>query len=156
MSPQAVVEGVTLSALKSLIDFFYGCWIYKEQRPMPIYEYRCQHCGRKNEFITFRVSEPVPTVCQYCNSELIQKIPSRVRVRLSEETRLERLADPARLGGLDENDPKSMAKWMKSMTHEMGDELGEDMDVDDMIEEAMEEETKGPSGGAEGVTDDEF
>ena len=123
---------------------------------MPIYEYRCQQCGKKNEFITFRVSEPVPTTCKHCSSELIQRIPSRVRVRLSEETRLERLADPSRLGGLDENDPKSMAKWMKSMSHEMGEELGEDMDVDAMIEEAMEEESKGSSAETDSSVGDEI
>jgi hypothetical protein len=66
-------------------------------------------------------------------------------VRLSEETRLERLADPSRFGGLDENDPKSMARFMKTMTQEMGDDLGEDMDVDAMVEEAMEEEARGKS-----------
>jgi len=65
---------------------------------------------------------------------------------------MERLADPSRLGGLDENDPKSMAKWMKSMSHEMGDELGEDMDVDAMIDEAMEEEAR---GGSESEADDQ-
>jgi hypothetical protein len=53
---------------------------------------------------------------------------------------MERLADPSRLSGLDENDPRSMAKWMKSMTWEMGDEMGEDFDVDAMMEEAMSEE----------------
>lgn len=112
---------------------------------MPIYEYRCQKCGKKNEFITFRVSEPVPTTCQHCQSEQIKKVPSRVRVRLSEETRMERLADPSRLGGLDESDPKSMARWMKKMTQEMGDELGDELggDVDALVEEAMEEEARG-------------
>jgi len=112
---------------------------------MPIYEFRCKECGKKNEFVTFRVSEPLPEACRHCGSRLISRIPSRIRVRLSEETRMERLADPSRLGGLDENDPKSMAKWMKSMSHEMGDELGEDMDVDAMIDEAMEEEARGGS-----------
>ena len=121
---------------------------------MPIYEYRCQKCGKKNEFITFRVSEPVPTTCQYCSSELMQRIPSRVRVRLSEETRLERLADPARLGGLDENDPKSMARWMKTMGQEMGEDLGEDVDA--LVEEAMEEEAGGASGESGNVADDDF
>jgi putative FmdB family regulatory protein len=120
---------------------------------MPIYEFRCGGCGKKNEFITFRISEPVPTTCKHCGHDSLQRIPSRVRVRLSEETRMERLADPSRLGGLDENDPKSMARWMKQMTHEMGEDLGEDMDVDQMVEEAMEEESAGePAGGVAGPT----
>lgn len=121
---------------------------------MPIYEYRCQQCGKKNEFITFRVSEQVPDTCRHCGSELLRKIPSRVRVRLSEETRMEKLADPARLGGLDENDPKSMARWMKSMSREMGEDLGEDVDA--MVEEAMEEEASGhsPAGPDSSLDDD--
>ncbi len=124
---------------------------------MPIYEFRCQSCGKKNEFITLRVSEPVPDTCQYCGNQDIQRLPSRVRVRLSEETRMERLADPSRLGGLDENDPRSMARWMKRMSHEMGDDLGEDMDVDQMVEEAMEEQAGGGAGdqGAIGMGDDD-
>jgi len=84
------------------------------------------------------------------------KVPSRVRVRLSEETRLERLADPSRLGGLDEKDPKSMARWMKAMGQEMGEDLGEDMDMDALVEEAMEEDAKGVGpGGSGGLSDEE-
>lgn len=123
---------------------------------MPIYEYRCRACGKRSEFITFRISETVSGVCQHCGSDQTQRIPSRVRVRLSEETRLERLADPSRFAGLDENDPKSMARFMKTMTQEMGDDLGEDMDVDAMVEEAMEEEAKGKSLGSGSISDDDL
>ncbi len=112
---------------------------------MPIYEYLCLRCGKKSEVITFRVSEQVQPQCRHCDSVELQRIPSRVRVRLSEETRLERLADPSRFGALDENDPKSMARFMKAMTHEMGDDFDEDVDA--LMEEAMEEEasSKGQS-----------
>ncbi len=40
---------------------------------------------------------------------------------------MERLGDPAALGGLDENDPQSMARWMKTMAGEMGEDLDGDM-----------------------------
>jgi putative FmdB family regulatory protein len=123
---------------------------------MPIYEYRCQNCGKKTEVITFRVSEEVIPTCRHCGSEAMGRLMSRVRVRLSEETRMERLADPSRLGGLDENDPKSMAKWMKAMTHEMGEDF-EGEDVDAMLEEAMEEEAGGKAGpemGGSSLDDD--
>ena len=122
---------------------------------MPIYEFRCQTCGKKSEIITFRVSEEITPTCQHCGGDQLNRMMSRVRVRLSEETRLERLADPSRLGGLDENDPKSMARWMKSMTQEMGDDF-EGEDVDAMIEEAMEEESTGKSatGGVFPADDD--
>jgi hypothetical protein len=74
-----------------------------------------------------------------------------VTVRLSEETRLERLADPNLWGGVDENDPQSMAKMLKKL----GPELGEDFpgEVDQMVEEAMESEAQGEgeSLGDEGI-----
>jgi len=37
---------------------------------------------------------------------------------------MENLADPSSLAGLDENDPKSMARWMRKMSNEMGEDLG--------------------------------
>ncbi len=62
------------------------------------------------------------------------------RVR-SDEDRLDALADPGALGGLDENDPKSVARWAKKMGKEMGEDLGEDFD--EVMEQAMEEEAGG-------------
>ena len=115
---------------------------------MPIYEYRCRKCNRKSEILTFRVTEEVSASCSHCGSVEVDRIPSRVRVRLSEETRMERLTDPSRFSGLDEDDPKSMAKWMKSMGREMGDDLGEDFDVDAMMDEAMAEKESSEGGGA--------
>ncbi|GJL59858.1 MAG: hypothetical protein NPIRA03_27150 [Nitrospirales bacterium] len=41
---------------------------------------------------------------------------------------MEALADPSNFGDLDENDPQSMARFMKKMGKEMGEDLGEDMD----------------------------
>jgi hypothetical protein len=60
---------------------------------------------------------------------------------------MERMTDPSRFAGLDENDPKSMARAMKSMTQEMGEDLGEDFDVDAMMDEAMSESDAGGTGG---------
>jgi len=42
----------------------------------------------------------------------------------SEESRLDDLADPSSLGGLDENDPKSLARFMRKMAGETGEDLG--------------------------------
>jgi len=103
---------------------------------MPIYEYRCQECRRVSDFLILNTQEPFTPVCRRCGSQSLERVLSRVHVRLSEETRLERLADPAQWGGLDENDPKSMAKMMKKMGQEMGEEFpGE---VDQMVDEAMD------------------
>jgi len=108
---------------------------------MPIYEYRCQDCRRVSSFLILNFKEPFAPVCRQCGSQALERILSRVHVRLSEETRLERLADPSQWSGLDENDPKSVARVLKKMGQEMGeDSPGE---VEQMVEEAME------SGGGE-------
>jgi len=53
---------------------------------------------------------------------------SRFAAPKSEEARLEALADPSQFGDLDENDPKTMARFMKKMGREMGEDLGDDLD----------------------------
>lgn len=109
---------------------------------MPIYEYRCQDCRRVSSFLILHLKEPFTPVCRQCGSRSLERILSRVHVRLSEDTRLERLADPSQWSGLDENDPKSVARMLKKVGQEMGEDFpGE---VDQMVEEAME------SGGGEG------
>lgn len=107
---------------------------------MPIYEYMCHECSRISSHLVLNVKEFEP-FCSHCGSKSVKKLISRVRVRLSEETRLERLMDPTMLGGLDENDPKTMAKWMKKMGSLAGDDLGEDFDQ--MVDEAVEEAASG-------------
>lgn len=102
---------------------------------MPIYEYQCQDCRRVSGFLILNLNEPFTPVCSKCGSLALARVLSRVHVRLSEETRLERLADPSAWGGVDENDPKSMARMLKKMTQEMGEDTGDE--VDQMVEEAM-------------------
>ncbi len=90
-----------------------------------------------------KIQEEFVPQCKRCKSKKMSRVLSRVRVVRSEESRMESLADPSRWGDLNENDPKSMARWMKKM----GKELGEDVEnVDEMVDEAMEEE-KGLKAG---------
>jgi len=107
---------------------------------MPIYEYRCRECGRKSTFVTLSVKAVLVPKCRKCGSENMEKLVSRVSVRRSGESRIESLADPSKLAGFDENDPKSMARWMKTMGREMGDEMGEDLgeDFDQDLDKAMD------------------
>jgi putative FmdB family regulatory protein len=95
---------------------------------MPIYEYRCRDCGAKSTFITLSVSEKIELACSKCGKPNLTKLVSRVAVLRSEGDRMERLADPANLGGLDESDPASVARWMKKMGRETGEDLGGDFD----------------------------
>ena len=90
---------------------------------MPIYEYRCRDCRRKSTFVTLSVAAAYEPVCQQCGSRALDRLVSRVAIGRSEESRMDSLADPSSLAGLDENDPKSMARWMKKMGREMGEEV---------------------------------
>ena len=54
---------------------------------MPIYEYRCLACRRVSEFLILNLSSPFTPVCPRCDSSELERVLSRVRVRLSEETR---------------------------------------------------------------------
>jgi hypothetical protein len=53
---------------------------------------------------------------------------SRVRVVRSEESRLDDLADPSSMPDFDENDPKSLGRWMRKMSTEVGEDLGPEFD----------------------------
>jgi putative FmdB family regulatory protein len=118
---------------------------------LPIYEYRCRDCGRKSVFVTLSVRSALEPKCKKCGGLNLEKLVSRVAVSRSEESRLDSLADPSQLSGLDEKDPKSVARWMKKMGKEVGEDLGGDFDesIDEAMEEADsdEESGEGSSGG---------
>jgi len=102
---------------------------------MPIYEYRCKKCGKRFSVLTLRVSEKPAPQCAKCGSRTAERLLSRFAMPKSEEARMDALGDPSALGGLDENDPKSVARWMRKMGKEMGEDVaGEDFDqmVEDM------------------------
>ncbi|MBI4765524.1 MAG: zinc ribbon domain-containing protein [Deltaproteobacteria bacterium] len=116
---------------------------------MPIYEYECRNCHQRSSFLIMNLEKEIPELrCKKCKGTGLDRVVSRVYVVKSEEARMERLADPSRLGGLDENDPKSVARWMKMMGREMGEEMGGE-DFDQMVDEAMTESEKGSDPGDE-------
>jgi putative FmdB family regulatory protein len=108
---------------------------------MPIYEYRCRKCGKRFSVLTLRVSEVPVSQCDRCGGRAADRLMSRFAMPKSEEARLDSLADPSTLAGLDENDPKSVARWMRKMGKEMGEDVaGKDFDQ-------MMEDMEGGEGG---------
>lgn len=95
---------------------------------MPIYEYRCQNCGRRVSILwrSFSDVEAKPPQCSRCGSHNLSRLISRVSVLHSEEHQMETFADPGKFGDLDENDPKSVGRWMRKMSREMGEDLGDE------------------------------
>jgi putative FmdB family regulatory protein len=122
---------------------------------MPIYEYRCADCRKKTTVVTLAVSAAVDPVCSHCGGRNLTKLVSRVAVRKSEGSRLEGLADPSSMGGLDESDPKSVARWMKRMGKEMGEEAGEGFEEEvDKAMEDVERDAERDEEAGEGGDDD--
>jgi putative FmdB family regulatory protein len=118
---------------------------------MPIYEYICQQCRGRFQKLVRGFSDPSDLACPRCQSDAVERAISRFSTLTSEENRLEALADPSMLSGIDENDPRSVAEWAKKMGRHLGDDAGEDWD--EMVEQMLEEEMggEGTSGGAAGA-----
>ena len=96
---------------------------------MPIYEYLCQACRRRSSILVLNANNPPAAACRHCGSGKVDRLLSRFAAPKSEEARLESLADPGNLGGLDENDPQSVARFMKKMGEEMGEDMGDEADA---------------------------
>ncbi len=102
---------------------------------MPLYEYRCTSCKKRVTLLTLRASETVDEVCDRCGARTLERLMSRFAMGRSDEARMNALADPSNLSGLDENDPGSVARWMKKMGREMGDEVGGGSEIDELADE---------------------
>ncbi len=81
--------------------------------------------------------------CPACGGTRLEPLSSRFALARSEEDRLERLAEDPSLADVDENDLKSIARFMRRMGQELGEEAGED------FEQAIEELERGETGQSE-------
>src|SRR5512134_208412 len=86
-----------------------------DRRTMPIYEFECLDCHRKTTALVMVRARIDEVRCKKCGSANLEKLFSRFAMPKSEEARLESLADPSAMGGIDENDPASVARFMKKM-----------------------------------------
>lgn len=96
---------------------------------MPIYEYRCESCRKRlSLFQSYADYGRAAVQCPHCGSSNLRRLISRVRVARSEESRLDSLSDSSGWEGLDEEDPRAMARMMRRMGKEMGEELPAEFD----------------------------
>ena len=127
---------------------------------MPIYEYVCADC-RKRVSVFFRtISEASDAAarCPECNGARLRRLVSRVAVLKSEESRLDGLTDASLMSGLESEDPRALASFMRRMSGEMGEPLDAEMtEVLDRLEAGESPESidaafpdMGGDGGMEG------
>lgn len=131
---------------------------------MPIYEYYCYDCKKRVSvfFRTFTDAESGASACPECEGARLHRLMSRLRVLRSEDDRLESMADDASLlSGLESEDPRALAHFMRKMSDEMGEPLDPEMtevmdrlesgESPDSIEESMPELADGDDVGMGGM-----
>ncbi|MCY4079578.1 MAG: hypothetical protein OXF54_04990 [Caldilineaceae bacterium] len=105
---------------------------------MPIYEYYCFDCKKRVSvlFRTMAEAEAGASGCPECAGERLRRLMSRLRVLRSEENRIESMAEDASLlSGLEQEDPRALAHFMRKMSDETGEPLDEEMtEVVDRLE----------------------
>ena len=95
---------------------------------MPTYQYRCLNCNKRFEVYMSYAEYGTRTVqCTHCASANVLRRIGRVRIAKSEESRLDDLADPSALEGLEDN-PRELGRMMRKMSGEMGEDLGPEFD----------------------------
>jgi len=95
---------------------------------MPFYDYLCLDCKQRFDvFFTYKEYGSKPVVCSHCQSENVRRRLPRVRVAKSDDSRLENMADPSVLAGM-EDDPKALGQMMRKMGRESGEELPAEFD----------------------------
>lgn len=100
---------------------------------MPIYDYRCQGCHRRISLLFQTYAAADTATCPHCGSQDLSRLITRFAVMKSEERRLDDLGDGGDFGDLDENDPRSVARWARRMGDEFGEDLGPE--YHDMIDQ---------------------
>jgi putative FmdB family regulatory protein len=115
---------------------------------MPIYEFECRSCRRKTTALVMSRAREGDVRCKHCGAADLERLWSRFASPKSEDARLESLADPSSLAGIDENDPRSVAQFMKKMGRELGEDVGDEFDQ--AIEEEMAGGASADGGGGPG------
>jgi len=107
---------------------------------MPVFEFRCQACGKKFSTLVGMTAEADDESCPHCGSKQTEKLVSRFARYRSEDDRMVEIAD--RLDSMDE--PDSPAE-MRSMMRDVGKALDEDVsdEMEEMFESDLESDPTG-------------
>ncbi|HOA05673.1 MAG TPA: zinc ribbon domain-containing protein [Candidatus Fermentibacter daniensis] len=129
---------------------------------MPIYEYLCSRCNLIFQFFVRSSGAPAPS-CPKCGYGELERVMSAFSTSRSSSAPFSGGSEPD-LSGLDESDPRAMARTIRNMALEMGEDLGPELDEaisrleagedPEQVERDMEDaglgddEDEGGSGGA--------
>jgi putative FmdB family regulatory protein len=119
---------------------------------MPIYEYACHGCRKKVSVFQRSVSTVTAARCPECGSEKLDRLISKFSFHRSMPDFDDGpdFDDDAMFGDVDENDPRSVARWARRMGEQMGDDLPPD------FEEQIARMEAGEMPDEDGFGDDGF
>jgi putative FmdB family regulatory protein len=118
---------------------------------VPIYEFRCNSCRKRTSVFARSMTSPVAAVCEHCASPEVSRIFSRVAVLRGGDDFSG--LDESGMGDVDENDPRSVARWVRKMSREMGEPLAPEMEGDLERMEAGEAPDDALGGGEDSFAD---
>ena len=70
---------------------------------MPIYEFRCEACGRRVSIFQRSINAPFNAACPHCGGTNLRRLVSRFAVVRGEDALLDGMDDESLLAGIDEN-----------------------------------------------------
>src|SRR5438045_4053290 len=111
---------------------------------MPLFEFICQDCQRRFTALVGMIADGAAPPCPKCNSTNLQKAVSRFATPRSEDQFLDDMADPDKLGDID--DPRTMRKWMREMSRDMDEDADE---LEELMEAAHDEEVADEGGSGD-------
>ena len=95
---------------------------------MPTYRYNCSECNTRFEvFLSYQEYGVKPVHCPRCGSEHVSRRIERIRVVKDEGARLQRMAEPNALAGI-EDDPRAFGKMMREVESSLGEDMGAEFD----------------------------
>ena len=103
-------------------------------------------------FVRSVAKTPESVSCEHCGSRAVARVFSRVAVLRGDDGAG---LDEASLADVDENDPRSMARWVRKMSREMGEPLDAEMqsELERMEAGEMPDDDFGDDGDLSDVDD---
>ena len=87
---------------------------------MPIYEYLCHECNVIFQFLVRDTGTGTDPECPRCSRRGMERVMSTFSTSRKQNDDIP--------SGMDEEDPKSMARAIRHMADEMGEDLGPELD----------------------------
>ncbi len=95
---------------------------------MPIYEYRCESCGRITSALIMKPQDAESLRCAHCGDSRLERVLSRVVVHKTEGQRLKEFDTRGPRDDSFYRDNRNIGLWAKKRAQELGADLGSKFD----------------------------